>query len=192
MAASRAPRLRELDLSSNYITLVPAAAADGRGFELLEWLNLADNYIAHEEDVVQLFRLPRLQQTLLYGNPLIAASRTEAMAALNERESAGVLVNLVTDNPAGPRATRPVRYGNFRVTRVVDPPLPTGAQWREAGNKLLFEGSDSEGDGPEARARALRWGALGDQVARAGCRSCFHSSRRARAWRSSRRAAAAT
>ena len=39
---------------------------------MLEWLNLAHNYISNEDDVVSLVECPRLTQVILYGNPLTA------------------------------------------------------------------------------------------------------------------------
>ena len=53
-----------------------AVTSSGKGgFANLEWLNLAHNFIACEDDIADLVNLPRLQDVLLYGNPLMSAGR---------------------------------------------------------------------------------------------------------------------
>ena len=72
---SKAPRLRELNLSFNYFKRIPEAAAMGTGFRMLEWLSLANNYIASERDILPLVRFPRLLQVILYVSSSLPNTR---------------------------------------------------------------------------------------------------------------------
>lgn len=72
---SKAPRLRELNLSFNYFKRIPEAAAMGTGFRMLEWLSLANNYIASERDILPLVRFPRLLQVILYVSASLPNTR---------------------------------------------------------------------------------------------------------------------
>lgn len=174
ISLSQAPRLRELNLNYNYLMRMPRTATVGSGFRTLEWLNLANNYIKRDTDILPLVRLPRLLQVILYGNPLTDGvdpgppdSRDGGTAeALNEEETEGRIVNVVTD-PPDPKSKIQGRgaYSNFRITKVVDNTIPSATAWREAGNRYLFGESDSEeedeaklelqaGDSDEERAKA--------------------------------------
>ena len=76
LALSSCPNLRELNLSHNFFRGVPASVTGSAtrsgagGFRLLEWLNLAHNYVSREEDIMSLTECPRLTQVILYGNPI--------------------------------------------------------------------------------------------------------------------------
>ena len=154
LSLAKAPRLRELNMSYNYFKRVPKEAGHPMAFRMLEWLNLANNYIASERDVLPLVKFPRLLQVILYGNPITdSKTRREEVdqaataapnASLDEAEGDGRIVNLVTDVPVANAGAKGA-YNTFRITKVVERAGPSATQWREAGNRALF-GDDSDGD----------------------------------------------
>ena len=71
------PKLKVLNIGFNYISAMlehsehdDEECSGGIGFKFLEELNLANNYIAREQDIMQLVEIPRLHLVILYGNPL--------------------------------------------------------------------------------------------------------------------------
>ena len=155
LSLANAPRLRELNMAFNYFKRVPKKAGHPMSFRMLEWLNLANNFIASEHDVLALVKFPRLLQVILYGNPITDSKRRReevhksakpaaTNAGLDQEEGSGRIVNLVTDVPV-PNARSKGAYNTFRITKVVDRGGPSATQWREAGNRALF-GDDSDYD----------------------------------------------
>jgi len=189
LALSSCPNLRELNLSHNFFRGIPASVVGSAtrsgagGFRLLEWLNLAHNYVSREDDIISLTDCPRLTQVILYGNPLtIPGSRTSfapnipgskkssrggpSASARNAINSAaqksrasssriatplplpilekaaqdGRVLNFVTEPPnLRKRTPASGAYTSFKITTIKEPILPTNAQWKEAGNKTLFQ-----------------------------------------------------
>ena len=138
---SKVPRLRELNVSFNYFRRVPEKVAEAQGFPSLEWLNLANNYIASEVDLLALVDLPRLVQVILYGNPITGARAD--LPLLNDQQADGRVVNLVTDPPdLRKRKTGRGSYAHFRIAKVVEPVIPSASQWKAAGNRQLFGAPD--------------------------------------------------
>eukprot|EP00753_Platysulcus_tardus_P019707 PLAT7453.1.p1 GENE.PLAT7453.1~~PLAT7453.1.p1 ORF type:complete len:633 (+),score=285.81 PLAT7453.1:52-1899(+) len=156
------PRLRVLNLSYNYLRGMPPSVLDSDGFLMLEWLNLAHNYIDSEEDVLPAVELPRMLRLLVYGNPFTRAHRAlPILSGLDTR-----MLEIVVEPPdavaaggrGGPGAAaalsssaatarggmsalgKPGRslYRNLRLYSVPDTPIPTAAEFREAGNRALF------------------------------------------------------
>jgi hypothetical protein len=189
LALSSCPNLRELNLAHNFFRGVPASIVGSTtrggagGFRMLEWLNLAHNYISNEDDVVSLVECPRLMQVILYGNPLTAPGSFDAenapstagtsrgrgnvsasvraeiqSAAAASRMSSsristplplpllekaahdGRVMNFVTEPPNTKRRA-PARgaYSSFKITTIKESIIPSNAQWKEAGNRALFD-----------------------------------------------------
>ena len=189
LALSSCPNLRELNLSHNFFRGIPASVigsatrSGAGGFRLLEWLNLAHNYISREEDIISLTECPRLTQVILYGNPLTipgsrnsfapnvpgskkssrggpsasvrsainsAAQQSRASSSristplplplLEKAAQDGRVLNFVTEPPnLRKRTPASGAYTSFKITTIKEPVLPTNAQWKEAGNKTLFD-----------------------------------------------------
>ena len=189
LALSSCPNLRELNLSHNFFRGVPASVTGSAtrsgagGFRLLEWLNLAHNYVSREEDIMSLTECPRLTQVILYGNPItmpgsknsfapnipgskkssrggasaaarsainsaaqksrISSSRISTplpMPLLEKAAQDGRVLNFVTEAPnLRKRTPASGAYASFKITTIKEPILPTNAQWKEAGNKTLFD-----------------------------------------------------
>ena len=157
LALSTIPRLRELNIAHNYFRRVPNAVAHAGvpgsngpgGFSSLEWLNLAHNYIATEQDIVSLVNLPSLTDVILYGNPMTVKSsgrpsrrrkRTDARALpiLSRATTKGRILNFVTEAPdTRKRRTGIGSYTDVNIRKVQGGPMPTNAQWRAAGNRAL-------------------------------------------------------
>jgi hypothetical protein len=192
LSLSSCPNLRELNLAHNFFRAVPSSVIQAGtrqgvgGFRMLEWLNLAHNYISNEEDIVSLVDCPRLSQVILYGNPLTSPGNYAAVdaeggglpsrskrssggatasavasiqaAALSSRAGSsristplplqmlekaaddGRVLNFITEPPQD-RKRAPVRgaYSSFKMTTIKDAVMPSNAQWKEAGNRALFD-----------------------------------------------------
>ncbi len=169
LALSTVPRLRELNLAHNFFRRVSSAvthSGNGRGaggFGCLEWLNLAHNYIAQEQDVVSLVNLPQLTDVILYGNPMTVKGsgrpkrrkRTDATAlpVLSRATTEGRILNFVTEPPdTRKRRTGVGSYTDVRIRTVQGATIPTNAQWRAAGNRALRELERAKSTEPAAVA----------------------------------------
>ncbi len=75
VALSQLPALRTLDLSRNYISSCPAAAAGPGCFAVLQLLNLSNNRVECVADVAPLLLLPSLLRLVLLGTPAAARAR---------------------------------------------------------------------------------------------------------------------
>ena len=173
LALSTIPRLRELNIAHNFFRRVSSAVAHSGGanrglggFGSLEWLNLAHNYIATEQDIVSLIELPKLTDVILYGNPMTikgsGRSRRrkrrdgQTLPILSRAKTEGRILNFVTEAPdTRKRRTGVGSYTDVNIRTVQGAALPTNAQWRAAGNRALRrlereESSETVGQsGPE-------------------------------------------
>jgi hypothetical protein len=81
-------------------------------------------------------------------------------STLEEERRNGKVVNLVTDDPRNDAARRKHKsigsYSNFHVTKVVDPQLPSNADWREAGYRFLLEDGEPAAAEEDTRRQPAR------------------------------------
>uniref|UniRef100_A0A7S3XTX8 Leucine-rich repeat-containing protein 51 n=1 Tax=Heterosigma akashiwo TaxID=2829 RepID=A0A7S3XTX8_HETAK len=144
------PKLRELYLAFNFIDTAPAECAAEGQFPALDLLDLAFNYVAAERDVLPLAALPVLTRVILYGNPLAGPTGEDPAGAcvrrflhLAERARQGWSarpLEVVLEQPRRRAAERVNRrpYRDVETVVVDEAPLPTGGEFREAGNRLML------------------------------------------------------
>jgi len=165
---STIPKLKMLNIGFNYISGLPDTPVDGQevepgpldedmGFAFLEELNLANNYISREQDIGGLVEIPRLNLVILYGNPLTEQTVSNRLLSSAGEDGRRPVIKTVTQIPDN-RRHRPGQgtYTNFRIATVNDSNIPTAANFRAAGNQILFSADDpgfNEGQGQGDRPR---------------------------------------
>jgi hypothetical protein len=134
------------------------------GFPRLQWLSLACNAVETDDGVSAVFDLPKIQQLVIYGNPLteewkehgpsrkegVSAASAAKHAVLEKEASDGHKVQVVVDLPPLPkRGKKGARGGpavsgmyaatDWPLTTVEDDAyLPLNAEWKARGNAELF------------------------------------------------------
>eukprot|EP00638_Chattonella_subsalsa_P007701 CAMPEP_0117740038 /NCGR_PEP_ID=MMETSP0947-20121206/4110_1 /TAXON_ID=44440 /ORGANISM="Chattonella subsalsa, Strain CCMP2191" /LENGTH=623 /DNA_ID=CAMNT_0005556089 /DNA_START=82 /DNA_END=1953 /DNA_ORIENTATION=- len=150
MSLAEMPKLRELYLAFNFIDMAALeCAADGK-FPSLDLMDLAFNYIATEQDVLPLAQLPQLTRIILYGNPLAGDTGEDPTGRcvrkflfLAERFRQGWIerpLEVILEQPRKKVSERVNRrpYRDVETVLVDEKPLPSAAEFKEAGNQLMF------------------------------------------------------
>jgi len=145
-ALSVMPKLKVLNIGFNYISALPESEDGGDediGFKLLEELNLSNNYIAREQDIMRLVEIPRLHLVILYGNPLTEQTTSKRLLSSGGSDGQRPVIKTVTEVPDNrKRRGGAGTYTNFSVATVSDSNIPTAANFRAAGNQILFSAGD--------------------------------------------------
>lgn len=156
------PKLKVLNIGFNYISALPEVEDGGDediGFKFLEELNLSNNYIAREQDIMRLVEIPRLHLVILYGNPLTEQTTSRRLLSSGGSPDRPA-IKTVTEIPDN-RRHRPGAgtYTNFRVATVSDSNIPTAANFRAAGNQILFSAGEDPGmnDGGDVQGARPRY-----------------------------------
>ena len=154
-------KLRHCSLAYNFLHKVPSECCGEGYFALLTQLDISFNYFGSEEDVHALVDLPRLQQVMLYGNPLLGPTGEdplytyiedlEAAATDGRHERRLCKIDIITEIPRkrnfaklkGRSAGRHATYREFSIVKVDETggngkPMKTGKEWKEEGNRTLF------------------------------------------------------
>jgi hypothetical protein len=154
--------LRYLSLAYNFLHNIPSQCCAEGYFPLLTTLDLSFNYFGTEEDVTPFVDLPRLNQVMLYGNPLLGPTGEDPLytyiedlelAATDGRKERRMMpVEIIAEIPRkrnfkklkGRAAGRHATYRDFCIVNVEEAPnadsgtTRTNSEWREHGNKTLF------------------------------------------------------
>ncbi|TMW55917.1 hypothetical protein Poli38472_008565 [Pythium oligandrum] len=162
-----APRLRNLNLSHNKLTMFPETALTleekrGAGFYNLLYLNLAHNKITDEEDVIYTAELHSLRKLVLYGNPFThAAVSSHDPSKLNyepvtllkahieqlEREIM-VVVAYPETKKSRPGATS---YENVEIYKMLPNEVPLPSPFRSRATSFLLPEESEKKMKPEAQ-----------------------------------------
>ena len=152
--------LRHVSLAYNFLHHIPQQCCGEGFFSLLTNLDLSFNYFGTEEDVSAFVDLPRLQQVMLYGNPMLGPTGEDPLytyiedleiAATDGRKERRMgNIELITEIPRkrnfkklkGRAAGRHASYRDFSIVNVEEPPgaaaVITNNEWKEQGNRTLF------------------------------------------------------
>ena len=156
--------LRHVSLAYNFLHSIPAQCCQEGYFPLLTFMDLSFNYFGSEEDLQPLVDLPRLEDLVIYGNPVLGPKGEDPLytyieelqiAATDGRierrlprveVSAEIPRKRNFKNLKGRSAGRHSSYQGFSVVAVAgdfegDDPhaaVKTNNEWREEGNKSLF------------------------------------------------------
>jgi len=150
------PRLRELHLAFNFIDVAPLeCAADGK-YPALDLMDLAFNYIEKEKNILPLAQLPQLTRLILYGNPLAGPTGEDPGGTciqkflfLAERFRQGWIerpLEVILEQPRKKVLDRVNRrpYRDVETVAIDEKLIPSAAEFKEAGNKIVFGGKKAE------------------------------------------------
>jgi hypothetical protein len=137
LALSKMPKLKLLNCAFNYFTAIPVPdpTLEDPWFSHLEEFNLANNYIAREDDIVSLPMMPRLQLVILYGNPLTQfVQQTELLGGAGAERK----ITTVTTMPDFSKKPSSGAYKTVQMATVREMNIPTAAQFKDRGNRTLL------------------------------------------------------